>query len=155
MNWSDETWGPRYLAVAVAPACLALAFARATGAPGSRRRRTLLGAAVLFGSAVNLLGVLVTYGTLCGTAWAVEPTTLGTFQTDLRWNHPRFNLRILSAWVENLREPAMPATFENPVVWWLQKANDAREPRKVRLGKTAAPQPVSYTHLTLPTILLV
>jgi hypothetical protein len=139
--WSDETWGPRYLAVAVAPACLALALSRAVEGVAWRLRRVLLRGAVAFGLAVNLLGVLVFYGTLAGTAWAVEPTSLGTFQTDLRWNHPRFNVRILSAWIENLREPGMPATFANPVPWWLVKAPDAREPRTVRLGKSAAPQP--------------
>lgn len=95
--WAEETWGPRYLHAAVAPLVIALAAAKASVEFHWRREAPLVGLATL-GLAVSFLGSFFAYTHLHSAAMRSGQSTLEALQYDLRWNHVRFNLKLLQIW---------------------------------------------------------
>jgi hypothetical protein len=134
--WSDETWGPRYLHAAVAPLLLAFAASRA-GRPLRLRREPAFAAAAAAGFAVSLLGVLFYYGNLMAAANATTTLTLESLQGDLTWNHPRFNARLLRAWLR----PSGPELIGRERVWNFEDPNRPLEWRAFDLRALSTPQP--------------
>jgi len=110
-------------------------------APGWRRG-ALLVPALLLGTTVNTLGIAVHYGTLYKVASRVEATTLESFQFDPRWNHARFNARVLGAWLRRATGGTAPP-YSNPTYGWMAPLPAELVPREVDLGELARPQPVA------------
>jgi hypothetical protein len=102
--WSDETWGPRYLHVAIAPLiiCLALAIRRIQFRLGAR---ALLAALVSWGLVVGFLGAFFYYGILQGVAAATSPSTLEQLQGDVQWNPVLFHARLFKLWLRSSDAP--------------------------------------------------
>lgn len=135
--WSDETWGPRYLHVAVGPLLLVFAATRA-GRPLRPGREAPFAAAAVFGLGVSLLGVLFYYGALMAAANATTTLTLESLQGDVTWNHPRFNARLLRAWLSGLSRPELIARER---VWNFADPNRPLEWNAFDLRVLATPQP--------------
>ena len=135
--WSDETWGPRYLHVAVAPLLLAFAATRA-GRPLRLRHEAPFAAAAAFGFAVSLLGVLFYYGSLAAAANSTTTLTLESLQGDLTWNHPRFNARLLGIWLSGAPRPVY---VERERVWNFLDPNRPLEWRPFDVRTLANAQP--------------
>ncbi|MBS1789506.1 MAG: hypothetical protein JST85_17410 [Acidobacteria bacterium] len=134
--WEDEVWGPRYLHTAVAPLILCLACARRV-IQLDWKWKSLLAAATSFGLAVSFLGSLFYYGQLHSAARDSETSTLEHFLNDPRFNHPRFNLKLLNCWLFS-RDEQWPA----PDRWWFDKPPDAPNPVTVNLRDYVQPQPL-------------
>jgi hypothetical protein len=98
MIWTDENWGPRYLHAAIAPMVLSLAAAR-RGRIFRFRSEAPIVISLVFGLVVSFLGAFFSYGALQHVASQTRQATLETFQSDLVWNHVRFNARLLGAWL--------------------------------------------------------
>jgi hypothetical protein len=139
--WSDETWGPRYLHSAVAPLILCLAAARRDRALRLRREPALV-LAVAIGLAVSFLGVAFYYGTLMGVATSATSPTLETLQSDMTWNHVRFNGRLLRVWLRTLRGAAYPQYLPAGWFWSFQRLEQPPSWKRVDLTPYAHPQPV-------------
>ncbi len=135
--WADETWGPRYLHVAVAPLLLVFAVSR-VGRPRRLRSEAPFGAAAAAGLAVSALGVLFYYGSLMGAANATTTLTLESLQGDLTWNHPRFNARLLRAW---LSAGTVPFVIRRERIWNYHDPNPPLAWRPFDVRVLAVPQP--------------
>jgi len=135
--WSDETWGPRYLHVAIPPLLLVFAATRA-GRPLRLRGEIPFAAAAASGFAVSLLGVLFYYGSLTAAANSTTALTLESLQGDLTWNHPRFNARLLAAWLSG---GAGPVVVPRERVWDFQDPNRPIAWRPFDVRVLATPQP--------------
>ena len=103
-NWSDETWGPRYLHSAVAPLILCLA-ASIGAAPNKRRFLLPVTTTILLGAYPAFLGAFFYYGALHSTQNATSQPTLEGLQSDPVWNHIQFNDRLLEIWLESDEPP--------------------------------------------------
>jgi hypothetical protein len=116
-NWSDETWGPRYLHAAIAP--LLLCYAAAAGDRIMRARWAApLAAAASIGLVISSLGALFYYGSLHGAIGKAGQSTLEALQSDPVWNHYRFNARLLGIWVSRLGEPPSPYLWTPSHQWF-------------------------------------
>jgi hypothetical protein len=135
--WSDETWGPRYLHVAVAPLLLVFAVSRA-GRHLRLRSEAPFAAATAAGFAVSALGVLFYYGSLTGAANATTTLTLESLQGDLTWNHPRFNAHLLRVW---LSRGTIPFLIHREKTWNFHDPNPPIVWRAFDARPMAAPQP--------------
>lgn len=134
--WEDEVWGPRYLHAAVAP--LILCWAGAMRAIRlDWKWKSLLTTAAAFGLAVSFLGSFFYYGQLHSAARDSATSTLEHFLNDPRFNHPRFNLKLLSCRMFS-RDEQWPA----PDRWWFEAPPDAPTPVIVNLRDYAQPQPL-------------
>jgi len=102
--WSDETWGPRYLHVAIAPLiiCLALAIRRIQFRLGAK---AVLAALASWGLVVGFLGAFFYYGLLQGVAAATSPSTLEQLQGDVQWNPILFHARLFKLWLRSSDAP--------------------------------------------------
>ncbi|HUF17393.1 MAG TPA: hypothetical protein VMS12_05040 [Thermoanaerobaculia bacterium] len=98
MIWSDENWGPRYLHEAIAPMVLCLGAAR-WNRPFGLRSEIPLVTSLVVGFMVSFLGAFFSYGALQYVASQTRQATLERFQSDLVWNHVRFNARLLNVWL--------------------------------------------------------
>jgi hypothetical protein len=140
--WAEETWGPRYLHASVAPMVVALAGAKASVEFHWRREAPLLGLALL-GLVVSFLGSFFAYTHLHSAAMRSGQSTLEALQSDLRWNHVRFNLKLLqirmrARWSsESEPQPWPPAPH-----WWFERPADAPPEKTVDLREMAVPQPI-------------
>ncbi len=137
--WSDETWGPRYLHSAVAPAVLCLAVAMRYRTFRFRRELPVLGATAL-GLAVSFLGVFFYYGKMGEVASATTSMTLESFQGDPAWNHVRFQERLLEVWLRKARGRATEPDYLRPERPWDFQHPVAPEWRRVDLRPYASSQ---------------
>jgi len=135
--WSDETWGPRYLHVAVPPLLLVFAASRA-GRPLRLRSEAPFAAAAGAGLVVSALGVLFYYGTLVGAAHGTTTLTLESLQGDLTWNHPRFNARLLRVWLSG---GTVPFVIRREKIWHFRDPNQPLIWRAFDVRPMAVPQP--------------
>ncbi len=144
--WQDEVWGPRYLHSAVAPLVLCLAAALRQ-INWSRKRKTMLFAAVVFGLMVSFLGSVFYYGLLYNAANATGTSTLERLLNDPRFNHIRFNLRLL-------RCRLAPGTeqWPEPEYWWFAKPPDAPPERSLNLCNYSRPQPLIFDSTKAPRL---
>lgn len=133
--WEDEVWGPRYLHSAVAPLVLCLAAAL-RGAGLNRKRQSMLVAAAAFGLMVSFLGCIFYYGALHKAANAAGSSTLENLLNDPRFNHPRFNLKLLRSRFSSTGEQ-----WPQPERWWFEKPPDAPVQSSVNLRDYARLQP--------------
>lgn len=133
--WEDEVWGPRYLHSAVAPLVLCLAAAL-RGDELNRKRKVMLLAATLFGLMVSFLGSFFYYGSLHAAASDTGSSTLEHLLNDPRFNHPRFNLKLLQSRFSSTDEQWPP-----PERWWFEKPADAPIWKSVNLRDYSRPQP--------------
>ncbi len=143
--WAEETWGPRYLHAALAPALLALALARAQATPAPRRHPRWLLTLALAGLVVNALGASVHYGALYKATLAAGENSLEVLQYDPRWNHPRFNAWVLGEWA---RAPRDVANRSHPFPlgrhwWWTDAEPTPRAGGSVDLTPLIRPQPLA------------
>jgi hypothetical protein len=140
MPWADETWGPRYLHVAVAPLLLCLVAARGDGSFSIRREWRFVGLA-LAGGVISLLGSLFYYGAIHGAAARAGQSTLQNLQFNPVWNHVSFNSRLLRAW---LRSDDPSAGVWTPQNRWLYSIVPEGQPPAptIDLGPYAQPQPL-------------
>lgn len=136
--WAEETWGPRYLHLAIAPLLLCLAAAKPASEFFWRKEITLL-ALLAIGFWVSLLGSLFPYTVLHKAAIQSSQSTLEKIQHDPRWNHIRFNWQLLKVWAGAVSQPA---SWPPPPRWWFVKPNDAPEDKTVDLNEFANPQPL-------------
>jgi len=140
--WADDTWGPRYLHVAVAP--LILVVAAAVGERRIRIRRDApLIAALVIGALVSGLGSFFYYGALPHAAWLANQSTVENLQYDPVWNHIRFNARLVDVWLKRpiLGFPADPM-WTPQHIWLFRRAPSGVSPWKpVNLAPLARPQP--------------
>ncbi len=138
--WADETWGPRYLHVAVAPLLLCLASAL-RGQKPSLFLRGLVGGAAAAGLAVSFLGSMFHYGQLAAIAMRAAPTSLQAYQGDPTWNHVSFNARLTKVWWRSRSRADSPPELLTPPDVWVSA--DARPIwSSVDLRRAAVPQPV-------------
>ena len=140
--WADETWGPRYLHVAVAPLILLVAVAWGKK-PFTFRRKTILATVLVLGFLVSWLGSLFYYGALARAATMAAQSTVENFQYEPDWNHIRFNARLFDVW---LGRPALGLSAERlwtpEEIWLFRKAPpDAPAWKTVDLVPLAHPQP--------------
>ena len=139
--WSDETWGPRYLHSAVAPLVLCLAASK-RDRPVRLRLEPALVLAVAIGLAVSFLGVAFYYGTLMAVATTATTPTLETLQTDMTWNHVRFNGRLLRVWLRSRQGAAYPQYLPAGWFWSFRRLEHAPDWKRVELTPFAHPQPL-------------
>ena len=139
--WSDETWGPRYLHSAVAPLVLGLAASK-RDRPARLRREPALVLAVAIGLAVSFLGVAFYYGSLMAVATTATTPTLETLQTDMTWNHVRFNGRLLRVWLRARRGADYPQYLPAGWFWSFRPIQQRPEWNRVDLTPFAHPQPL-------------
>lgn len=134
--WSDETWGPRYLHVATGPLllCLGLYLDRRINLIW----RLALGAALVWGCYVAMVGSLFTYGSLHHTATRSGQSTLEALQGDIVWNHILFNGRLLKWWLN----PGAPALWTPEHQWFYDVPQDAKPWPALDLRPFAVPQSV-------------
>ncbi len=142
--WAEDTWGPRYLNGAIAPALLALALVRASSAQTARRHPRWLLTLAASGLAINLLGTSVHYSALFKATLAAREDTLEALQFDPLWNHPRFNAWILEEWARAPRSPrAEPHPYSLDRRWWWTDVPGVPPPsRSVDLATLVRPQPL-------------
>ena len=110
--WADETWGPRYDHVLVAPLLLGLAAVEI----GPARRRIWPSAWALTAAAgayVALVGVLFWYGHLGGAMQRAHANELSRIVYDPAWNPIEFHSHLLEYRL-GLAGPA----FRPPGRWW-------------------------------------
>ncbi len=134
--WQDEVWGPRYLHTAVAPLVLCLA-ATLRVIQFEWKWKTLLATTAAFGLAVSFLGSIFYYGQLHSAASKSGNATIENFLNDPRFNHPRFNLKLLQSRIFSNDEQWPP-----PERWWFDKPPDAPTQPTVNLRDYAQPQPL-------------
>ncbi len=139
--WSDETWGPRYLHSAIAPLVLCLAASRRER-PFRLRTEPALVLAVAIGLAVSFLGVAFYYGTLMAVATSATTPTLETLQSDMTWNHVRFNGRLLRVWLRSSRGAAYPQYLPAGWFWSFRRLEQPPDWKRVDLTPYAHPQPL-------------
>lgn len=136
--WAEETWGPRYLHVAIAPLLLCLAAAKSS-IEFDWRKEFLLLALLAIGFWVSLLGSWFPYTLLHTTAIQSSQSTLENIQFNPKWNHIRFNWQLFKLWVRgNSQTELWPA----PSHWWFVKPDDAPPEKSVDLRDFATPQPM-------------
>lgn len=136
--WQDEVWGPRYLHTAVAPLVLCVAASlRVVPWNKSWEWKILLPTAAVFGLAVSFLGTVFYYGSLHSAASASGSSTLEHLLNDPRFNHPRFNLKLLQSRIFS-KDEQWPA----PERWWFDKPPDAPTQPTVNLRDYSQPQPL-------------
>ena len=136
--WAEETWGPRYLHVAIAPLLLCLAATKSS-VEFAWRKELLLLALLAIGFWVSLLGSLFPYVALHRAAIQSTQSTLEHIQYDLRWNHIRFNWQLLKL---RIRGDSQAAWWPAPSHWWFAKPEDAPQEKPVDLREFATPQPM-------------
>ncbi len=138
MIWTDENWGPRYLHVAVAPMVLCLGIARTHRAFSLRREIPLI-TSLLLGFVVSFLGAFFSYGALQYVASQTCQARLETFQSDLVWNHVRFNARLLTVWLsaEDATEVMWTPTHHP---WDFSGGAKYEEPLSANLKEVMTPQ---------------
>lgn len=134
--WTDETWGPRYLHVAIGPLILCLGLSL-------RERvhllmRIALAGAFLWGGSVAALGSLFFYGSLHQTAIRSGQSTIEALQGDIVWNHILFNGRLLQWWLNQ----DQPALWSPAHMWFYEPAPDARPWPVLDMRPLAKPQAV-------------
>jgi hypothetical protein len=139
--WSDETWGPRYLHSSVAPLVLCLAASK-RDRPLRLCREPALVLAVAIGLAVSFLGAAFYYGTLMAVATTATTPTLETLQTDMTWNHVRFNGRLLRVWLRSRRGAAYPQYLPAGWFWSFHRLKQPPDWKRVDLTPFAHPQPL-------------
>jgi hypothetical protein len=147
-DWSDETWGPRYLHSAIAPLVLCLGLS-----PLRFRMRTTAALAGLAaaGFCVAFLGAFFTYGSLQGAATLADQDTIEAYQGDVVWNHIRFNARLLGIWMKNRNTATSEPSMWVPAHHWFYAVPAGAPPWKpVDLGPFAHPQSISMREWTLP-----
>jgi hypothetical protein len=132
--WADETWGPRYLHVTVAPLILCLGLTVRRFEPA---HKAALATTAVLGLWISLLGSFCYYGTLHGVATATEQATLEAFQTDPVWNHIEFNARLFTIWWSR---PAEAAMWTPKHKWWFTRPANAPEWKSFDLRLVAQPQ---------------
>jgi hypothetical protein len=142
--WAEETWGPRYLHSAVAPLVICFA-ATVSGKPFRVRQEMLLVSTVVLGVLVSFLGVIFHYGCLYLAANNSSQSTLEAFQHDPRFNHLRFNLRLLRIWGSaRLGFASQPEPWPPEPFWWFARPADAPVLQQVDLRDIAIPMPVLF-----------
>lgn len=134
--WAEETWGPRYLHVAIAPLLLCLAATKSS-IEFVWRKELLLIALLAIGFWVSLLGSLFPYTALHQAAMQSSQSTLEHIQHDLRWNHIRFNWQLLKLWISGDTQAKL---WPAPSRWWFVKPYDAPSEKTVDLREFASPQ---------------
>ena len=136
--WAEETWGPRYLHMAIAPLLLCLAAAKSSAKFDWRKEIPLL-ALLAAGFWVSLLGSFFTYGLLHTAAVQSSQSTLENLQYNPRWNHIQFNWRLFKVWAGGASQPE---SWPAPSRWWFVKPDDAPAEKTVDLREFATPQPI-------------
>ena len=139
-DWSDETWGPRYLHAAVAP--LLIAFAVVWFRTPSVVARGVAGVAIVVGLAAAILGMLFPYGFLSVAVNQTGQDTLEGYQGDIGLNHLRFNEELLELWLL----PQRDGTWSSARQWFYDRPADARPPKTMDLHPLAVPQSVLLGH---------
>jgi len=139
--WADETWGPRYLHSSVAPLVLCLAASK-RDRPLRLRREPALVLAVAIGLAVSFLGVAFYYGTLMAVATTATTPTLETLQSDMTWNHVRFNGRLLRVWLRARRGADYPQYLPTGWYWSFHRLKQPPDWKRVDLTPFAHPLPL-------------
>jgi hypothetical protein len=140
--WAEETWGPRYLHAAVAPLVIALAASRTTVRFEWRKQLPLLALAIV-GLAVSFLGSFFAYTPLHIAAIKSGQSSLEALQYDLRWNHVRFNLKLMQIWASARWSPITEAQSWPPALhWWFERPTDAPQEKTVDLREMASPQSI-------------
>jgi hypothetical protein len=141
-DWSDETWGPRYLHSALAP--LFLCLAAGLREPSVRRKlRWPLAGLAAAGLSISFLGVLFYYGSLHQVCLSASQSTLEALQGDPVWNHARFNARLMRILSRRLGRSETPAETWVPAhIWFLKPPPGSPPAPTVDLAPYARPQPL-------------
>ncbi len=140
--WAEETWGPRYLHASVAPLIVALAASKTSVGFRWRKQAPLLTTAVL-GLAVSFLGSFFAYIHLHSAAMRSEQSTLEALQYDLRWNHVRFDLKLMKIWTRaRLGHHSEPQPWPPAPHWWFERPPGAPPEKTIDLRELAIPQPI-------------
>ena len=141
-NWSDETWGPRYLHSAICPLLLVLA----TGIPRpSRAFRAALAIAAVLGFGAAVLGVAFSYSSLAQAANVTGLNTLENYQGNLKLNHLLFNTALLDEWWHQRH-----GTWSTAPRWFFTTPADAPAVKSINLAEYAIPQPILFRWLPVP-----
>jgi hypothetical protein len=103
---ADETWGGRYMHLAVAPLilCIGAAWPRMTW-----RQAVPLVVLAILGAIVSFLGAFYYYGVRDFAMQSVGQNTFERITGDNDWNHILFNARLFHTWIS--------AGSSGPVVW--------------------------------------
>ena len=138
--WAEETWGPRYDHVLIAPLLLSLAAADVR--PGLLRfwKAAWVLAAAL-GGYVAVVGLLFWYGHLFGVMERARASELSRIQYDPTWNPIEFHSRLLA-----YRLGLADATFRPRRQWWY--ATSVRE--SIYIGDYARFEPLILNDRGVP-----
>ncbi len=141
-NWSDETWGPRYLHSTICPLLLVLAV----GFPKPTRVfRAALALSAVLGFGAALLGVAFYYGALVRAANTTGVNTLENYQGNIQLNHLRFNAALLDEWWHPAHN-----TWSTAPRWFFEKPADAPAVKSIDLAEYAVPQPILFRPPPIP-----
>lgn len=141
-NWSDETWGPRYLHAAICPLLLVMA----AGFPKpSRAFRVSLALTAILGFGAAFLGVAFYYGALVRAANTTGVNTLENYQGNIQLNHLRFNAALLDEWWHGSHRKWSAAPR-----WFFIPPPDAPAAKGIDLAEYAIPQPILFRPLPAP-----
>ena len=144
-NWSDETWGPRYLHTSIAPLLIVFAIAWSERLPLARTLFALVAAAGFIAAA---LGVFAPYTALPVAVIQTGQNTLEAYQGDIHLNHLRFNARLFELWLN----PKADGTWTSERQWFFDRPKDAPPPKTLDLRAFAIPQPFLVRNWREPKI---
>ncbi|HLH39996.1 MAG TPA: hypothetical protein VKX39_12670 [Bryobacteraceae bacterium] len=137
-DWSDETWGPRYLHSAIVPLVLCLGLA---ALECRARLRLALAGVILAGFIVSFLGSFFAYGSLQAVATQAGQDTLEAYQGDPVWNHIRFNEKLFEIWLKYGNSgAAAPQPWPTAHHWFYAVPPDAPPWKTVDAAPFAHPQ---------------
>jgi hypothetical protein len=134
--WSEETWGPRYLHVAIGPLILCLGLFLSQGLNSAWR--AALAAVFAAGFFVASLGAFFNPGSLHQTAIRSGQSTLEALQGDIVWNHILFNARLMKWWLR----PGESAEWTPEHQWFYEPPPGAQSWPVLDLSPMARPQSV-------------
>jgi hypothetical protein len=148
---TDETWGCRYMHLAIAPLvlCIGAAWPRAGG-------RTVAPLAVLavVGAAVSFLGAFYYYGVQDFAMKDAGQNTAEWITGDTVWNPVQFNARLFRVWISESGN--VPVLWTPKHIWVWTPPPDAPSWKTINLRDYCQPQSfmVRFWHVTKSGVVL-
>jgi len=142
---ADETWGSRYMHVAIAPLVLCISAAWPRFEWRRHAASVVLG---MVGVAVSFLGAFYYYGAIHAARAKAGHATMEWVNGDPVWNEVAFDARLLRAWMTDGDDPIL---WTPSHVWVWSAPSDFRSWIAVDLRDYATPQSFLVRFWNTPT----
>jgi len=143
-NPADETWGERYLHVAIAPLMLCIGYERPRFAWRSQVPAMVL---AVIGVCISFLGAFYYYGVLDFASKEAGQNTMEWITGDGVWNPVQFDARLFRVWLSDSGNS--PVRWTPQHIWVWTAPPDAPPWRSINLRDYCTPQSfmVRFWHL--------